>query len=494
MREGRMNAESLLQRIAELERENAGLREDLSAAHDHGAEQSRLALASIVESSEDAIIGKNLDGIVVSWNRGAEKIFGYSAEEMIGRPVSALAWPGREDELPRMFARIRDGQRVEHFETLRRHKDGRQIAVSLTVSPIRDESGTIIGASKIARDITERHRAEEALRDAEQRFRDLFENAPVSVSVIDPATGRYLEFNRMFCERLGYTAQEVENLRFLDVDPNRPFATAELMSREFERAGYVQFATQQRTRSGELLDTMVTARPVRREGRICIQSIAQDISAQRQAEEALRQLREKEALLKEIHHRVKNNLQVVSSLLGLQSRAVADERTRKMFQESQNRIHSMALLHESLYQSNNLSRIEFPRLHPAVGGHLFQSYGVARRPHSTPHRTRRAVPQPGRGRSLRPDHQRAGVELAQVCFPERPPGRDSHRTAGAAGRRWRCWWWPTTESACAVMSTGQRRVRSGLRLVRTLAEQLGARLEVQSQHGTEVRLTFRAAA
>ena len=118
--------------------------------------QNLLEMAAIIESSEDAIISKDLKGIVTSWNRGAERIFGYSREEMIGLPISILASPGRADEMPRILAQISKGERIEHYETMRRTKDGRDIDISLTVSPIRDNKGSIIGASKISRDITER--------------------------------------------------------------------------------------------------------------------------------------------------------------------------------------------------------------------------------------------------------------------------------------------------------------------------------------------------
>jgi PAS domain S-box-containing protein len=116
-------------------------------------------LAAIVESSEDAIVSKDLNGIITSWNRGAERIFGYSADEALGRPVSILAVPGR-NEMPQILSQIRQGNRVEHYETLRRRKDGETIHVSLTVSPVRDAAGRIIGASKIARDITARKQIE----------------------------------------------------------------------------------------------------------------------------------------------------------------------------------------------------------------------------------------------------------------------------------------------------------------------------------------------
>jgi len=119
-------------------------------------------LAAIVESSDDAIISKALDGTILSWNRGAERIFGYTAEETVGRHISMIAAPDRIDEIPQILARLARGERVDHYETKRRTKDGRILTVSLTVSPIRDASGVVIGASKIARDITsrEQHRRE----------------------------------------------------------------------------------------------------------------------------------------------------------------------------------------------------------------------------------------------------------------------------------------------------------------------------------------------
>jgi PAS domain S-box-containing protein len=121
-------------------------------------------LAAIVESSDDAIVSKTLDGIVTSWNPAAEKLFGYSAQEIIGRPIATLAPPDRENEMPAILERIRRGEKVDHFETIRRRKDGSLVDISLTVSPIRDERGRILGASKIARDITARKQAEERQR------------------------------------------------------------------------------------------------------------------------------------------------------------------------------------------------------------------------------------------------------------------------------------------------------------------------------------------
>jgi PAS domain S-box-containing protein len=127
-------------------------------------------LAALVESSDDAIVSKTLDGIVTSWNRSAERLFGYAAAEMIGRPIALLAPAGREDEMPAILERIRRGERIERLETVRRRKDGSLVEVSLTISPIRDARGRLAGASKVARDITERRRAE---RERELRLDEL---------------------------------------------------------------------------------------------------------------------------------------------------------------------------------------------------------------------------------------------------------------------------------------------------------------------------------
>jgi PAS domain S-box-containing protein len=130
------------------------------------AEEVRERLAAVVESSDDAIIGKTLDGIITAWNHGAEKVFGYSTSEAVGKSMRMLLPPERADEEPDILARIAHGESVEHLETVRVRKDGTYIDVSATISPIRDGSGVIIGASKIARDITERKRAEEALKES----------------------------------------------------------------------------------------------------------------------------------------------------------------------------------------------------------------------------------------------------------------------------------------------------------------------------------------
>ena len=136
-------------------------------------EKARAHLAALVESSEDAIISKDLQGIVITWNRGAERLFGYTAEEMIGRPIARLIPPDRHDEEPDILDRIRKGKTIDNYETVRCRKDGTRLDISLTVSPIIDAHGLIVGASKIARDITKRKQTDLALRASEERLRQL---------------------------------------------------------------------------------------------------------------------------------------------------------------------------------------------------------------------------------------------------------------------------------------------------------------------------------
>lgn len=135
---------------------------------DASSENLRAEFASIVESSDDAIIGKNLDGIVTSWNRGAERIYGYKAGEVIGNSIVLIFPPDRREELDEIMRRVRRGEKLEHYETVRRTKDGRLLDISLTISPIYDGGGELKGASAIGRDITEIRRAEAALRLSER--------------------------------------------------------------------------------------------------------------------------------------------------------------------------------------------------------------------------------------------------------------------------------------------------------------------------------------
>jgi PAS domain S-box-containing protein len=151
------------------------------------SQQQLRFLAAIIENSDDAIVSKNLDGIITSWNRGAERVFGYSASEAIGQPITLVIPVDRQSEEREILTRIRRGERIDHFETVRQAKHGSLIAVSLTVSPVKDASGTIVGASKIARDITEQKKNQELItilaREAEHRSKNLLANTLATVNL-----------------------------------------------------------------------------------------------------------------------------------------------------------------------------------------------------------------------------------------------------------------------------------------------------------------------
>ena len=150
------------------------------------AEEEPARLAAIVGSSDDAIISKTLEGIITSWNKGAQRIYGYSAEEAVGQPISLLVPPEHPDEVPEILEKIRRGEKVEHYETVRVTKDGRKLDISLSVSPIKDTEGNVVGGSTIARDITEREEAERRLREAETLYRTLVEQIPAITYIQEP--------------------------------------------------------------------------------------------------------------------------------------------------------------------------------------------------------------------------------------------------------------------------------------------------------------------
>jgi PAS domain S-box-containing protein len=180
------------------------------------AANARALLASIVDSSGEAILGVSLDGTIVTWNRGAAELFGYSSQEIIGTNVLVLSPPDVREHTRHNLERIRAGENIATFESVRRRKDGRLIPVSISISPIRDDSGQTLGTSATIRDIGERLAAEQKLRDSEARFRGVFEHAPFGLCV-SGLDGRFIQVNPAFRRMVGYTEQELHGMCFLDL-------------------------------------------------------------------------------------------------------------------------------------------------------------------------------------------------------------------------------------------------------------------------------------
>lgn len=254
-------------------------------------------LASIVDSSDDAIIAKTPDGIITSWNRGAERIYGYSAEEMIGKPVTVLIPPDRPDDMQGMLARVRSGERVGHYETVKLRKDGRLIDISLTVSPIFDSDGRLIGASSIARDITERKRADEKLPAANQ---SIDARTALLASIVDSSddaiTGKTPEgiitsWNRGAEMIYGYTAAEIVGKPMsMLIQPDRPDEMEDILARIRSGERVEHYETVRVRKDGKAIAISLTVSPIYDpEGRLIgVSSIARDITERARADEKLR--------------------------------------------------------------------------------------------------------------------------------------------------------------------------------------------------------------
>jgi PAS domain S-box-containing protein len=248
-------------------------------------------MSAIVESSNDAIIGKTLDGIITSWNRGAEEIYGYRADEAIGKPISILVPPDYPNDIPRILEKIKLGERMVHYETKRYRKDGKVIDVSLTISPIKNKKGRIIGASTIARDITGRIKAEK-LRS---RLASIVESSDDAI-IGKTLDGIITSWNKGAERIYGYKAKEVIGLSLLIIFPQDRREELQPILDKIRRGEHVDHYETVRVRKDrKLIDVSVTVSPIMDEnGRIFgASTIARDISLQKSYEAALRSSEEK---------------------------------------------------------------------------------------------------------------------------------------------------------------------------------------------------------
>jgi PAS domain S-box-containing protein len=301
-----------------------GLRRQAAFDRDHHRERESL-FSAVVESSNDAIITKSLDGTITGWNRAAERLFGYTAAEVVGERIDIIVPPDKHAEVRDILRRISKGEAIEHFETLRLHKDGHEVDVSLGISPIRSATGEIVGASKIARDITESRRTQKALHQEIEERQRIFETSQDLILVTDTA-GNFVQVSPSSMAILGYEPAEmighsaIEFIHPDDLDSTR----AEMRS---ARRGRLMrnFETRYVHKDGQavMLTWMGTwSEPVRRHF-----FVGRDLTEKHAAEAQIRQAQKMEAvgqLTGGVAHDFNNILTVITGTIGILSDAVAD--------------------------------------------------------------------------------------------------------------------------------------------------------------------------
>jgi PAS domain S-box-containing protein len=326
--------------------------------------EARARLATIIDFSDDAIVSKTLDGVITSWNRGAERLFGYTAAEAVGQNILLIIPDDRRAEENEVLARLRRGERIEHFETVRRTKDGRLIPISLTVSPIRDAHGNIIGASKIARDISIREQRDE-LRARLASIVESSDDAIVSKTLDGIITSWNLGAERLF----GYTAAEAVGRHITMIVPDDRGAEEDEVLARLRRGEKIDhFETVRRTRDGRLIPISLTVSPVRdsRGNIIGASKVARDITERTLAERALRRAREE--LEERVRERTAELVDANASLMRemVERQRVEQERiqllTRLILAQEDERRRIARELHDQLGQQLTALRLTLETL------------------------------------------------------------------------------------------------------------------------------------
>lgn len=594
------------------------------------AEASLAQLAAIVEYSGDAIVSKTLDGMILSWNKSAEKIFGYQSAEMIGQSITRIIPPDLTEEEQHILKTVRQGETIDQYETVRLRKDGQRIDISITVAPLKDATGRIIGASATKRDISDRKRAEEALRLSEERLQLALEASGDGLWDWNIATGQ-IYYSPQYMKMLGYEVGELPDnvetwedlihpddqswvlnilnahlqnnstpysfdyrlrtkpggwkwvanygkvvardnkghpLRMIgthrDVNDRKQaeqqlelqavitrnmaegiclvradngmivyanpkfeqmfgYEAGELNDRHVSIVNYATDpeeaeAVNQAIRTAILQNGEATynVHNVKKNGTSfwcsattsvfnhpnygdVLVAVQQDITDRKQAEEQIAaSLKEKEVLLKEIHHRVKNNLGIVSGLLQMQVRRARDSASRAILQDSQNRIASIALVHEKLYRSENFANIDFSQYLQDLTIYLFDSYNVSSNQITL---------------DVQVESISLEIETAIPCglivnelvsnalkhaFPGSRTGKIQVRLAPSDtpigdGQPHRLFTLVVQDNGVGFPNDFDLDSTQtlGISLVQGLVAQIRGALEINDQHGTEVKVTFR---
>jgi PAS domain S-box-containing protein len=450
-------------------------------------------IKAVFECAPDAILIMDCAGRIIRANARAEKMFGYRCEEIVGQPVELLV-PERfaaahRDRCPDRPAEGGAGPTRAVLESFGRRKDGTQFPLEIMVNPQETNDGRFI--LDVVRDVTERKQAERSLAAKEALLRQFIKHAPAAIAVLDRDLC-YLQCSDRWLADFQLAGRDVTGRSHYDLFPDMPDRWKAVHRRVL--AGAVERCDEDPfpRADGSTMWVQWECRPWRDAaeeiGGLIL--FSQTVTDRKLAEEHVRaSLREKEVLLKEIHHRVKNNLQIISSLLFLQSTYVTDDTTLEILAESQSRVKAIALIHEKLYRTEQFDRIDFVAYLNDLIAELFRTYRV-RDDSVTMHTDIEAI--------------RLGIETALPCglivnelvsnalkhaFPAPWTGEvwvDLHRADG-------------NQFALTVRDNGiglpecvdwQRSQSLGLQLVSDLTKQLGGTLEIEHRAGTSVRLRF----
>ncbi|HEY2913305.1 MAG TPA: PAS domain S-box protein, partial [Candidatus Angelobacter sp.] len=293
------------------------------------AEKAQRRLAAIIESSEDAIASKDLNGIITSWNKSAERLFGYTAEEIIGQPVTLIIPPELHGDEPMILGKIRAGERIEHFQTVRVHKSGRLVDVSLTVSPIKDEKGTVVGAAKIVRDITRQKKLEEAAL----RLAAIVESSGDAIASKD-LNGIITSWNRSAEKLFGYKAEEIIGKSVMVIIPPELHHDEHMILSKIRRGEKIEhFETIRVHKNGERIEVSLTISPIKDENGNVIGAakIVRNITETNKIERALRITEKLSAagrMAATVAHEINNPLEAVTNLVYLAKRDLSNNPDR----------------------------------------------------------------------------------------------------------------------------------------------------------------------
>lgn len=330
---------------------------------------------SIINSSLDMIVATDNQNRISEFNPAAVSTFGYTKEEILGKDIKMLF--SDEEEMAEVLETIKsDGSFAS--EIVNKKRNNSLFITYLSASVLRDDEGNVVGSMGVSRDITALKKAEEELKLSEERHRAIYDQAYIGIARI-AKIGRFLLVNERLCQMLGYSADEMYRQTFYDL--TLPIEVEEsLKDWDALLSGEVDNFSKEQTylhKNGDKVSTNVTVSLVRdtKGNPNYYVAVFEEITERKAQERALKEsLAEKEILLKEVHHRVKNNMQVITSILNLQSAYITDEGALQMLKESQDRIKSMSLVHESLYQSKILTQVNFSEYVTNICKNLYHSY------------------------------------------------------------------------------------------------------------------------